>query len=55
MREWRLTPDGVVEPEDGGPAGPFTALAQAVPPERVGEHVGAMVQMAARIIQGART
>ncbi|HEY9414744.1 MAG TPA: hypothetical protein VIQ30_08310 [Pseudonocardia sp.] len=25
MREWRLTPDGVVEPEDGGPAGPFTA------------------------------
>lgn len=33
----------------------FRALAQAVPPERVGEHVGAMVQMAARITQGART
>lgn len=33
----------------------FTALAQAVPPHAVGEHVGAMVQMAARIIQGART
>lgn len=33
----------------------FRALAEAVPPERVGEHVGALVQMAARIIQGART
>lgn len=31
----------------------FTALANAVPPDRVGEHVGAMVQMAARIIEGA--
>jgi hypothetical protein len=30
-------------------------LAQAVPPERVGEHVGALVQIAARLNQGART
>jgi hypothetical protein len=34
----------------------FRALVEAVPAERVtvGEHVGAMVQMAARIIQGAQ-
>lgn len=33
-----------------GDLGMFTALAQAVPAERVPEHVSAMVQMAARII-----
>jgi hypothetical protein len=32
----------------------FTALANAVPARAVPEHVGAMVQMAARIIQGGR-
>lgn len=34
-RRWRLTPDGQVEPEDGGPVGLFTAQewrAQQWPP-----------------------